>query len=89
MTEHGPGAVPAELRAALEELAGTETLLVALDFDGVLAPIVPRAEDARPLPASAAAVAALADLPGRPPLSSPAGRWPAYAPWHPPTPGPC
>ncbi len=63
MTEPGRGAVPAELRAALEALAGTETLLVALDFDGVLAPIVPRAEDARPLPASAAAVAALADLP--------------------------
>ncbi|MGM0931625.1 MAG: trehalose-phosphatase [Actinomycetota bacterium] len=63
MTERGADAVPAELRAALEDLAGTETLLVALDFDGVLAPIVPRAEDARPLPASAAAVAALADLP--------------------------
>lgn len=64
MTElNRDGTVPVELQAALEHLAGTETLLVALDFDGVLAPIVPRAEDARPLPASAAAVAALVDLP--------------------------
>ena len=38
MTEHGLGAVPAALRAALEDQAGTEPLLVALDFDGVLAP---------------------------------------------------
>jgi trehalose 6-phosphate phosphatase len=35
-----------------------------MDFDGTLAPLVARAEDARPLPASAAAFAALADLPG-------------------------
>ncbi|MCG2624881.1 trehalose-phosphatase [Arthrobacter sp. I2-34] len=52
------------LRAALEVLAGTHRLLVALDFDGVLAPIVEHAADARPLPAAAAAVTALAGLPG-------------------------
>jgi trehalose 6-phosphate phosphatase len=38
-------------------------LLVALDFDGVLSPIVPVPSDARPLPESAAAVRALAEAP--------------------------
>ncbi len=52
-----------ELRAALETLARTPRLLVALDFDGTLAPLVGRAEDARALPASAAAVHALTGLP--------------------------
>ena len=53
-----------DLQAALESVAGTPHLLVALDFDGTLAPLVGRAEDARALPASAAAVRALAGLPG-------------------------
>jgi len=52
-----------ELRAALDAAAGASRLLVALDFDGVLAPIVPVPGDARPLPAAAAAVRALAALP--------------------------
>lgn len=52
------------LRAALTALASTPRLLVALDFDGTLAPLVERAEDARALPASAAAVRELAGLPG-------------------------
>ncbi|WP_207346054.1 trehalose-phosphatase [Arthrobacter sp. E3] len=52
----------AELRAAVIQLARTPHLLVALDFDGTMAPIVSRAEDARPLPRSAAALAALANL---------------------------
>ncbi|MCC9206397.1 trehalose-phosphatase [Arthrobacter sp. zg-Y769] len=52
-----------ELQAALESLAGTGKLLVALDFDGVLSPLVEHAEDARPLDGSAAAVRALAALP--------------------------
>ncbi|GAA1839723.1 hypothetical protein GCM10009836_18630 [Pseudonocardia ailaonensis] len=48
-----------------EALAGlTGTLLVALDFDGALAPIVPVPSDARPLPEAAAAVRALASAPG-------------------------
>ena len=38
-------------------------LLVALDFDGVLSPIVPVPSDARPLPGSAEAVRALAAAP--------------------------
>jgi trehalose 6-phosphate phosphatase len=52
-----------DLDAALERLASTERLLVALDFDGVLAPLVSRPEDARALPASKAAVLRLAALP--------------------------
>lgn len=55
--------LPDGLREALEQLAATGTLLVALDFDGVLAPLVEHADGARPLPASAAAVRALAALP--------------------------
>ena len=57
-----PAEMSAELRAAVIQLAQTPHLLVALDFDGTMAPIVSRAEDARPLPRSAAAFAALAAL---------------------------
>ena len=56
--------LPEGLAEALARLASSETLLVALDFDGTLAPLVEHADDARPLPASAAAVAALGALPG-------------------------
>jgi trehalose 6-phosphate phosphatase len=56
--------VPHDLRIALERLAAVDRLLVALDFDGVVSPIVERAELARPLPETAAAVAELAGLPG-------------------------
>ncbi|MBG6183306.1 trehalose 6-phosphate phosphatase [Arthrobacter sp. CAN_A214] len=51
------------LARALKTLAATEHLLVAVDFDGTLSPLVERAEDARPLPGSAAALQALAALP--------------------------
>ncbi|GAB3269518.1 trehalose-phosphatase [Sinomonas notoginsengisoli] len=51
------------LRSALGHLATSERLLVALDFDGVVAPIVTRAEEARPLPATADAVVRLTSLP--------------------------
>lgn len=54
----------AELHAALRRLASTPHLLVAVDFDGTLAPLVERAEDARALPAAASALRALAGLPG-------------------------
>jgi trehalose 6-phosphate phosphatase len=54
----------ASLSQALKTLAATEHLLVALDFDGTLSPLVERAEDARSLAGSAAAVQALAALPG-------------------------
>ncbi|MCU1435352.1 MAG: haloacid dehalogenase [Pseudarthrobacter sp.] len=52
-----------ELREAMRRIARTEHLLVALDFDGTISPIVDRADDARPLPRSAAAFAGLAALP--------------------------
>ena len=52
------------LDTALAELARVSTLLVALDFDGVLAPIVHDPATSRPLPGSAAAVRGLAELPG-------------------------
>ncbi|TLM70670.1 trehalose-phosphatase [Pseudarthrobacter sp. NamB4] len=52
-----------ELRAAIRRIAATDHLLVALDFDGTMAPIVGHADDARPLPRSAAAFAGLAVLP--------------------------
>jgi trehalose 6-phosphate phosphatase len=52
-----------DLLAVARELARVPRLLVALDFDGVLAPIVDVPSDARPLPASVAAIDALAALP--------------------------
>lgn len=56
-------ALPAGLMPALEQLAAADSLLVAVDFDGTLAPLVEHADDARPLAGSAAAVQALAGLP--------------------------
>ncbi|MFP5019453.1 trehalose-phosphatase [Pseudonocardia phyllosphaerae] len=55
--------VPAGLDSALQKLAAAGTLLVALDFDGVLAPLVDDPSSSRPLPASADAVRALAGAP--------------------------
>src|SRR5690606_3896288 len=57
------GGAVTDLQAAVEALARVPRLLVALDFDGVLAPIVPVPSDARPLPESAAAIDELASLP--------------------------
>ncbi len=51
------------LDAAVRELAAVPRLLVALDFDGVLAPIVEVPSQARPLPGAARAVTGLAELP--------------------------
>lgn len=56
------GPLSAELSDAIEALVDTPILLVALDFDGTLAPLVDRPEDARPLPASADLLAQLARL---------------------------
>lgn len=53
-----------ELDAEITRLRGITPLLIALDFDGVLAPIVARPSDARPLPEAAAAVRRLAERPG-------------------------
>ena len=48
------------LQAAIGRLAGTERLLVALDFDGTLAPLVDRPEDARATDRARAAIERLA-----------------------------
>lgn len=53
----------AELLTALETIAGADHLLIALDFDGTMSPLVSHAADARPLPGSAAALSALGQLP--------------------------
>lgn len=60
----GLSALDPELDSALRAFVEHRTLLVALDFDGVMAPLVARAEDARPLPENAAALAALTGLDG-------------------------
>jgi trehalose 6-phosphate phosphatase len=52
-----------ELTDAITTIAATPRLLVALDFDGVLAPIVEVPSQARPLPRTADAVRALSELP--------------------------
>lgn len=54
---------PEDLARAIERLAAADQLLVAMDFDGVMAPLVAHPADARALPASAAALAELASLP--------------------------
>ncbi len=56
--------LPADLSAALRSAAQLPALLVTSDFDGTLAPIVNHPADARPLPTAAAALHALAELPG-------------------------
>ncbi|WP_344370114.1 bifunctional alpha,alpha-trehalose-phosphate synthase (UDP-forming)/trehalose-phosphatase [Agromyces tropicus] len=55
-----PG-VSGPLRSAVAKLAEVERLLVALDFDGTLAPIVDRPEDARATERARAAVERLAE----------------------------
>lgn len=65
--ELSPGQTPHSLSHGLLEavrrVAETEHLLVAMDFDGTLAPLVDHAADSRALPRSAAAFAALTELP--------------------------
>ncbi|TFV59986.1 trehalose-phosphatase [Mycobacterium sp. PS03-16] len=56
-------ALPTDLRQALDAAAQLPRLLIACDYDGTLAPIVANPRDARPLPASSAAIEALAALP--------------------------
>jgi trehalose 6-phosphate phosphatase len=55
--------IPEPLVGALRELARTKTLLVALDFDGTLAPEVDDPERARALPEAREAVLRLLDMP--------------------------
>jgi len=52
------------LLTAVRALAARPDVLVAADFDGCLAPLVLRPEDARPLPAASAALDRLARQPG-------------------------
>lgn len=61
--EQTPLSLSPELLDAVRRIAGTEHLLVAMDFDGTMAPLVDHAADARSLPRSAAAFAALTELP--------------------------
>lgn len=65
-TDDGSAAseLPAELRTALQQIAQVPNLLVCLDFDGTLAPIVVDPAQARALPASVDALLSLAGQPG-------------------------
>lgn len=56
--------IPEDLVTALRQIANAEKLLVALDFDGTLAPHVDRPEDARAVEGAREAVARLLDFPG-------------------------
>ena len=56
--------IPEELVTALRQIANAEKLLVALDFDGTLAPHVDRPEDARAVEGAREAVSRLLDFPG-------------------------
>lgn len=60
MSEH----LPAALESALAAFAERGDLLVALDFDGVLAPEVDRPEDARVLESSQSAITCLSGIDG-------------------------
>ncbi len=67
MSEHPSGVAPEldeGLVAELRRLAGLARVLVALDFDGTLAPEVDVPGDARALPAAVDQLEALQDLPG-------------------------
>ena len=61
--EQTPLSLSPDLLEAVHAIASTEHLLVAMDFDGTMAPLVDHAGDARALPRSAAAFAALTELP--------------------------
>ncbi|MBG6212158.1 trehalose 6-phosphate synthase/phosphatase [Cryobacterium sp. CAN_C3] len=59
-----PAGIPDDLDLALQSIAGAENLLIALDFDGTLAPHVDHPEDARAIAGTREAVQVLLDLPG-------------------------
>lgn len=66
---HTPGAVPADRQplatagAALAEFAAAPEVLIAIDFDGTLSPLVDEPLAARPLPGALDRLTALAALP--------------------------
>ena len=53
-----------QLQEALSSFAAQQNILVALDFDGTMSPLVDRPEDARPLPESAELLESLGELSG-------------------------
>ncbi|MGV9857949.1 trehalose-phosphatase [Gordonia sp. NPDC003425] len=55
--------IPSELRDALVRAAAVPQLLLASDYDGCIAPIVSRPQDARPNPASIEAISAAGSIP--------------------------
>lgn len=55
--------LPADVDAALANLARTDSLLVASDYDGTISPLVSDPAAARPLAGSVAALRRLAELP--------------------------
>ena len=55
--------LPHELTAAIDEFASVPTVLVASDFDGVLAPLVLDPMESRPLPGTTESLEGLAALP--------------------------
>ena len=57
-------AVSVELKAALAAFSRVDPVLIALDFDGTLAPLVDDPEDSRMLPASRTALTTLTHTPG-------------------------
>ena len=59
-----PTARATPLGDALAEFAALDRVIIASDYDGCVSPIVSRPEDAVPDPASTAALAAAAELPG-------------------------
>jgi trehalose 6-phosphate synthase/phosphatase len=59
-----PAGIPDDLDLALQSIAGAENVLIALDFDGTLAPHVDHPDDARAIAGTREAVQALLDLPG-------------------------
>ena len=63
LPKQAPLSLSPELLDGLRRIAATDQLLVAMDFDGTMAPLVDHAMDARALPRSAAAFAALTELP--------------------------
>lgn len=53
--------IPEDLDRALRQLAGSRPILLAVDFDGVLAPLVDDPTQSRPLPASVEAIEQIMD----------------------------
>src|SRR4051794_7229810 len=65
MSESDPAPeLDADLLEAVDDLLARERILVAVDYDGTLAPIVENPDEAVPLPAALEALRALSEAPG-------------------------